>query len=328
MRETKKVMLSIIMSFFMIFSTAAAPAMTAQAETQVLVTRTGSKYHNHKCGNGTYYYDSLSSALARGLTPCSKCYGGSSSTQASSNEPSHQQSAAKTKKISLSKTSLTLVKGASKKLTVKNASGSVKWTTSDTSVASVSGGVIKAKAKGKAVITASANGQSKSCKVKVEEPKISKTALSLEVDDEAQLKIAGCSHDVVWKTSDEDVVDVDDDGYVSAAAPGTAVITGKVHGRKYTCKVTVAIPQITELEIVNPVLTMGTDDYCTLELETDNDEIFMYEDVVVTVSDESVAAVDDINRNEISIETYANTGTVTVTVSIGGLEDECMIIVE
>ena len=40
----------------------------------VLITRTGSKYHTHKCGNGTYYEATLDEALARGLTPCEKCY--------------------------------------------------------------------------------------------------------------------------------------------------------------------------------------------------------------------------------------------------------------
>ena len=32
----------------------------------VLITRTGSKYHTHKCGNGTYYEATLDEALARG----------------------------------------------------------------------------------------------------------------------------------------------------------------------------------------------------------------------------------------------------------------------
>lgn len=40
----------------------------------VLITRTDSKYHTHKCGNGTYYEATLDEALARGLTPCEKCY--------------------------------------------------------------------------------------------------------------------------------------------------------------------------------------------------------------------------------------------------------------
>lgn len=45
-----------------------------QAVTYVLVTRTGSKYHLKKCGNGTYYQATLDDALARGLDPCSKCF--------------------------------------------------------------------------------------------------------------------------------------------------------------------------------------------------------------------------------------------------------------
>jgi len=54
---------------------AAAQAQQAQAnEAQVLVTRTGAKYHTHKCGNGDYYPATMSEALARGLTPCEKCY--------------------------------------------------------------------------------------------------------------------------------------------------------------------------------------------------------------------------------------------------------------
>lgn len=40
----------------------------------VLVTRTGEKYHARKCGNGTYTEATMDQALARGLTPCSKCF--------------------------------------------------------------------------------------------------------------------------------------------------------------------------------------------------------------------------------------------------------------
>lgn len=41
---------------------------------QVLITRTGKKYHKRACGNGTYFPASLSEAQSRGLTPCAKCY--------------------------------------------------------------------------------------------------------------------------------------------------------------------------------------------------------------------------------------------------------------
>ena len=54
---------------------AQAAAPEQNNEQTVYVTPTGSKYHTHKCGNGTYTPDTLSEAQARGLTPCSKCYG-------------------------------------------------------------------------------------------------------------------------------------------------------------------------------------------------------------------------------------------------------------
>lgn len=40
----------------------------------VYITRTGKKYHTHKCGNGTFYQVSLSEAKSKGLTPCKKCF--------------------------------------------------------------------------------------------------------------------------------------------------------------------------------------------------------------------------------------------------------------
>ena len=56
-------------------SSASSSADSGVANSQtVLVPRTGSKYHTHKCGNGTYYEATLDEALARGLTPCEKCY--------------------------------------------------------------------------------------------------------------------------------------------------------------------------------------------------------------------------------------------------------------
>lgn len=47
---------------------------TTKKESQVYVTATGECYHTHACGRGNFYKASLSSAKARGLRPCSKCY--------------------------------------------------------------------------------------------------------------------------------------------------------------------------------------------------------------------------------------------------------------
>lgn len=93
----------------MIFGGTITQLTNIQAETTVLVTRIGSKNHNHKCGNGTYYESTLSAARSRGLTPCQKCYGSeypsssrtTNSTGTSSNT-SNNNPAPKPKKISLS----------------------------------------------------------------------------------------------------------------------------------------------------------------------------------------------------------------------------------
>ena len=53
---------------------AAQAQQEEQAQMTVLVTPTGRKYHNHVCGRGNYYEDSLANALARGLEPCKKCF--------------------------------------------------------------------------------------------------------------------------------------------------------------------------------------------------------------------------------------------------------------
>ncbi|HHV10130.1 MAG TPA: hypothetical protein GXX75_07630 [Clostridiales bacterium] len=52
------------------------PAVTqVQAKTKnVLMTKTGKKYHIKKCGNGTYYKVTLKKAESLGLTPCKKCF--------------------------------------------------------------------------------------------------------------------------------------------------------------------------------------------------------------------------------------------------------------
>ena len=80
MKTIKKSVISIVLALVMIaMPVGDTLALTpVYADTTVYVTRTGSKYHTHKCGNGTYYASTLSAAIARGLTACAKCFGGSS----------------------------------------------------------------------------------------------------------------------------------------------------------------------------------------------------------------------------------------------------------
>ncbi len=69
---------------------------------------------------------------------------------------------------SLSRTSMTLKVGDRVALTLNNSSGKVKWSSTDAAVAKVSSkGSVLAKKKGNAVISATCNGKTYTCKVKV-----------------------------------------------------------------------------------------------------------------------------------------------------------------
>ncbi len=83
--------------------------------------------------------------------------------------------------ITLSKTSLNLKKGDSATLTAtvtpSGSTDSVSWTSSNTSVATVSNGVVTAVAKGSATITATAGGKKATCTVTVNSKDQSKLAI-------------------------------------------------------------------------------------------------------------------------------------------------------
>lgn len=154
--------------------------------------------------------------------------------------------------VILNTTAVTLYTGGTKtvKASVYPSGTKIKWSTDKKSVATVSGGKIKAVKKGKAVITASFKYKGKTykatCKVTVKNPtlKLNKTSLALDEGKSATLKATAtpaCT--VTWKTSDKTVATVSKNGKVKAVGYGTAKITAKITygGKTYSksCKVTV-----------------------------------------------------------------------------------------
>lgn len=69
--------------------------------------------------------------------------------------------------------------------------------------------------------------------------KISKTAISITVGKKYTLKVSGTKKKVTWSSSKKSIATVSSKGVVTAKKKGTATITAKVGGKKYTCKVTV-----------------------------------------------------------------------------------------
>ncbi len=163
--------------------------------------------------------------------------------------------------ISLDKSSLSLSKGGSYKLTatISPANASLKevdWKTSDANIAAIDqDGNVKAVSPGKATITAiSVDGAYKAyCEVTVQEGDVpvtgislDKTKISLKEGSSQKLKATispsnASLKEVDWMTSDSNVATVDQDGNVKAVSPGKATITAISVDKalKAYCEVTV-----------------------------------------------------------------------------------------
>lgn len=160
--------------------------------------------------------------------------------------------------ITLNKTSLSLQVDKEETLTATvkpdNATDkSVTWSSSNTSVASVSNaGKVTAKATGSATITCQANdgsGKKATCAVTVSSPATSitlnKTSLSLQVGKQATLTATvkpdnAADKTVTWSSSNTNVATVSSSGVVKGVSAGTATITAKTSNNlSATCTITV-----------------------------------------------------------------------------------------
>jgi uncharacterized protein YjdB len=161
--------------------------------------------------------------------------------------------------VSISQATAELVVGETVQLTAtitpSDASDqSIGWTTSQVKVATVTNGLVKAVAEGKATIKAFAGGKSASCIVTVSKKPVAvssvtlnKTSLELTKGESETLVATVAPADatnktVSWTSSDSHVASVDSKGKVTAFGNGSAIITAKVDDQQATCTVTVTVP--------------------------------------------------------------------------------------
>ncbi len=157
--------------------------------------------------------------------------------------------------VKLNKKTLSLMKGKTSILVLMNRSDEVTWTSSKKSVATVDqNGVVKAKKKGTATITAKSNGKKYTCKVTVKQPvtkvKLNQKNIRISIGKTYKLKATATptsanNRKVSWSSSNKSVVTVSSSGQIKAISAGTATITAKAKdgsGKKATCKVQVKTP--------------------------------------------------------------------------------------
>lgn len=226
--------------------------------------------------------------------------------------------------ITVDKTATTIVKGATDKLTATlvpaDANGTITWSTSDSSVATVSSdGTVTAVKNGTATVTAKCGDLSAQTKVTVINPlkaiTITGTTHSIKKGQTTQLGLtydpADTTDDktVAWSSSDSTVASVDNNGIVTAVKPGSAVITAKVGNYQATCAVTVDAPLkeiVPEKAIIDMVKKQTANiAYSVVPADTTDSK-----DVTFTSSDETVAKVNSDGK-----VTAKKAGQATVTIT-------------
>lgn len=164
------------------------------------------------------------------------------------------------KKPSLNITSKTIYIGQNFTLNPKPATLPIKWSSSKSSVATVLSGKVTGKAAGTATITGTIYGKKYTCKVTVKSPTLNQSDLSMGIGETYHLVCTDSSLTVTsWSSSSPGIASVDNAGVIKAFSTGTATITAKILGKKYTCKITVTP--------LSPYAKYGIPDYWKSELD-------------------------------------------------------------
>lgn len=116
---------------------------------------------------------------------------------------------------------------------------SYKWSSSNKKYATVSNGIVMAKSKGTAIITATKGKVVYKCKLVVETPKFSQYKSTITVGKNYQFKMTGTKQRIQWSSSDKSIASVSSNGTVYGKSSGTAKITAKISSKKYTRNITI-----------------------------------------------------------------------------------------
>ena len=242
--------------------------------------------------------------------------------------------------VRLNSNTLTLTVGETERLIAavlpENATNqNVTWSSDNIAVATVDAqGTVRAVSAGTATITVTADGgktttATVTVKVPVTGVTLAPTTLSLPVGGKETLiatiaPATATNQNVTWKSSDESVAEVDDDGVVTAIALGTATITATtVDGEHTATSVVAVIIPVTSVQIDRQALWLAIGKSETLDA-------FVFpryatnHNVTWRIGNTNIATV---NANGNVTAVAVGTTTITVTTQDGGHTDNIEVIV-
>ena len=213
----------------------------------------------------------------------------------------------------------------------------ITWSSSDSSVASVSNGLIVGKKAGTAVVTVTSVNRKitaqvnvKVNNVEVDSIKLNNSSYSMHVGDTKVLVATvspseATNKTVIWTSSDTSIATVNSTGVVTGVKAGTVTITAASNnGKKATCTVSVApkIIDVTSVSLNKTSASIMVGATVSLTATVSPSEA-TNKTVIWTSSDTSIATV-----NSTGVVTGVKAGTVTITAaSNNGKKATCTVIV-
>jgi len=234
--------------------------------------------------------------------------------------------------IALTEHEITLEKGGNKVLEVKftpaNASNkSVTWVSSNTSVATVTDGVVVGVAPGSTEIIAKSGNFTDKCQVTVvisaKGISLNKTELAFKALNETETLVATLDPEsstgkIEWGSSDANVASVSPEGVVTSVAPGTAEITASCGSVFAKCAVTVEVAATSlSLDKNSLNLFIGDTETITATVLPENTT----DQLTWSSSDEAIATVQD------GVVTAVAEGEATITAKAGEKTADCVVTV-